>query len=70
MVGHNIAGSVSGPAPGEYNWTRKNSGAWVSTLLARPIMAPPDIRGVWAWLPGIRLLRLFSEIFKLILYRL
>src|SRR5437667_9632618 len=70
MVGHNIPGSVSDPARGEYNWTRKNHRAWVCTLLACALMAPRNIGRVWAWLPGIRIPRLFCEAFKLTTTRL
>jgi hypothetical protein len=65
MVGHNIAGSLSDSARGQHNWTRKNHRAWVCTLLACAVMAPPDIRRVWTWLPCSCLPRLFSETFKL-----
>jgi hypothetical protein len=68
MVGHNIAGSLSDSARGEHNWTRKNHRAWVCTLLACAVMAPPDIRRVWTWLPGSCLPRFFSETFKLTRY--
>ena len=68
MVGHNIAGSLSDSARGQHNWTRKNHSAWVCTLLACAVMAPPDIRRVWTWLPSSCLPRLFSETFELTRY--